>query len=69
MSQLMESAAARGHLRPGDVGNYVLGARALAYGLARMHVDGQFSSWGVDSEHALVESLKVFDQFIAAMRT
>jgi AcrR family transcriptional regulator len=68
MSQLMESAASQGLLRPGDVGRYVLGARALAYGLARMHIDGQFASWGVDTEQALGESLAVLDQFIATIR-
>jgi AcrR family transcriptional regulator len=68
MSQLMESAASQGHLRPGDVENYILGARALAYGLARMHIDGQFASWGVDTDQALGASVEVLDQFIAAMR-
>ena len=68
MVHLMQSAADRGHLRPGDVAQYVLGARALAYGLARMHIDGQFDTWGVDAEQALNESMKVLDQFINAIR-
>jgi hypothetical protein len=33
-----------------------------------MHIDGQFASWGVDTDHALGESMEVLDQFIAAIR-
>ena len=68
MLQLMQAAAAQGCLRPGDVGQLVLGARALVYGLARMHIDGQFASWGVDSDGALRESMKVLDQYMASLR-
>jgi AcrR family transcriptional regulator len=67
MNQLLTEAAARGLLRPGDVGRHVLGGRALVYGLARMHIDGQFPSWGVDSADALNESIAVLDQFIASI--
>ncbi|WP_342616654.1 TetR/AcrR family transcriptional regulator [Rhodoferax sp. GW822-FHT02A01] len=68
MMHLMQSAADQGYLRPGDVAQYVLGARALAYGLARMRIDGQFDTWGVDAEQALCESMKVLDQFIKTIR-
>jgi len=68
MTHLMQSAATQGYLRSGDVGHYVLGARALAYGLARMHIDGQFDTWGVDADQALCVSMKVLDQFIATIR-
>ncbi len=67
MHALMAEAAARGGLRPGDVGRHVLGGRALVYGLARMHVDGQFPSWGTDDAKALDESVAVLDQFIASI--
>jgi hypothetical protein len=47
---------------------YVLGLRALAYGLARMHIDGQFASWGPDPDQALDESLRVVELFVSAIQ-
>lgn len=67
MNQLMNQAAANGRLRPGDVSRHVLGGRALVYGLARMHLDGQFPSWGIDSGSLLNESIAVFDQYIQSI--
>lgn len=67
MNQLLNQAAAQGCLRPGDVSRHVLAGRALVYGLARMHIDGQFPSWGIDSGNSLNESIAVFDQFIASI--
>jgi AcrR family transcriptional regulator len=68
MQRLMAAAAEQGRLRPGDLGRYVLGLRALAYGLGRMHVDGQFASWGLPPERALYDSLAVLDQFMRAIQ-
>ena len=68
MRALMEDAAAQGRLRPGDLDAYVLGLRALVYGLARMHVDGQFASWGRVPQRALEDSLAVLDQFMQALQ-
>lgn len=67
---LIAQATSQGLLRKGDVDRHILAGRALVYGLARMHVDGQFVSWGVDDvkAEALKECLAVFDQFIAGMR-
>jgi len=67
MSQLLTEAAAEGLLGPGEVSRHVLGGRALVYGLARMHIDGQFPSWGIDSANSLNESILVLDQFIASI--
>ena len=67
MNQLLTQAAAQGCLRQGDVSRHVLAGRALVYGLARMHIDGQFPSWGIDSGNSLNESIAVFDQFIASI--
>ena len=67
MIQLLNEAAAQGLLSPGDVSRYVLGGRALVYGLARMQLDGQFPGWGIDSANSLDESIAVLDQFIASM--
>jgi hypothetical protein len=68
MRALMEDAATQGRLRPGDLDAYVLGLRALVYGLARMHVDGRFASWGRVPQRALEDSLAVLDQFMQAIR-
>ena len=67
MNQLLTAAAAEGLLSPGDVSRHVLGGRALVYGLARMHIDGQFPSWGIDSANSLNESIAVLDQFVASI--
>ncbi|MBG6078093.1 TetR-like C-terminal domain-containing protein [Polaromonas sp. CG_9.11] len=67
MNQLLTEAAAKGHLRPGDLSRHVLGGRALVCGLARMHIDGQFPSWGIDSANSFNESIAMFDQFIASI--
>ncbi len=67
MSRLMNEAAAKGQLRPGEVSRYVLGGRALVYGLARMHLDGQFPSWGIENGSSLDESIAVFDQYIESI--
>jgi len=67
MNALMNEAAATGLLRPGDVGRHQIAARALVYGLARMYVDGQFPSWGLDESKALQESIAILDQFIASI--
>jgi len=45
MTVLMNEAAAAGLLRPGPVGRHQMAARAIAYGLGRMYIDGQFPSW------------------------
>lgn len=68
MSTLMQQAAEQGRLRSGDPQAYVLGLRALVYGLARMHVDGQFASWGRVPDRALEDSLAVLDQFMLALQ-
>lgn len=67
MNALLTQAAANGALRPGEVNRHVLAGRALVYGLARMHIDGQFPSWGVDGANALEESIAILDQFIASI--
>lgn len=68
MRQLMEAAAQQGRLRSADIDRYVLGLRALAYGLARMHIDGQFASWGQNPNQALDESLHVLELFVSAIQ-
>lgn len=67
MDALMTEAAEAGLLRPGDPRHYLIGARALAYGLARMYVDGQFPSWDLPETDALPACEAIFDQFIASI--
>ncbi|WP_275949039.1 hypothetical protein [Bradyrhizobium septentrionale] len=39
----------------------------MAYGLARMYVDGQFPSWDLSETDALSASIAIFDQFISSI--
>ena len=68
MTQHMQTAAEQGHIQSGDGERYVLGLRALVYGLARMHIDGQLESWGRDPDRALDDSVAVLDQFMRAIK-
>ena len=52
MDEVLAEAQRDGLLRPGDLGHVPLAARALAYGLARMYVDGHFAQWHVGAEAA-----------------
>jgi len=47
-----EVAASGGLLRSGDLAAIALAARATAYGVARMYVDGHFAQWGVKNKDA-----------------
>ena len=67
MDGYMRAAADGGLLRPGDVDRYVIGGRALVYGIARMYLDGQFPSWDLDANRPLDEATAVLDQYIAAI--
>lgn len=69
MEALIAEAAEAGLLRPGDPGRHLAGARALAYGLVRMYVDGQFPSWGLPETDVLLPCEAIFDQFIASIST
>jgi AcrR family transcriptional regulator len=67
MADLVSRAATAGLLRPGDLDRYLVGGRALAYGIARMYVDGQFPSWGLNEAEAVHEGEAILDQFIASI--
>lgn len=67
MSVLMAEATASRLLRPGDPGHHLTAGRALAYGLARMYVDGQFPSWGLAELDVLAACEAIFDQFITSI--
>lgn len=67
MAALLREARDAGLLRVGDTDGLVLQARALAYGLARMWVDGQFDQWGGEgnAEELMRESL---DGYVALLK-
>lgn len=67
MKALMTEAADAGLLRPGNLSRNLTSARALAYGLARMYVDGQFPSWDLPEADAIRECEAIFDQFMASI--
>jgi AcrR family transcriptional regulator len=70
MDGVLNEARERGLLRSGDLAAIALAARATAYGVARMYVDGHFAQWGVKNKDARRVFESVFDLFmqgIAAM--
>jgi len=67
MADLMRQAQADGVLRAGDPEAYAVMGRALAYGIARMYIDGQFPSWGLPEADAEAYGLKLFDQFLSSI--
>src|SRR5690606_15473474 len=68
---LVEQAQAAGALPPGPAASLALGLRALVYGLARMHVDGQLPQWRVSPEaarDALTTSMSALVDALGAQR-
>lgn len=66
MRALLEEAAQAGDLK-GDPTLQMIAGRALAYGLARMFLDGQFPSWGLSEDDALATSLRILDEYMASI--
>jgi AcrR family transcriptional regulator len=65
---LMAEAQTSGLLRNGgDPHQLAIAGRAMVYGLARMFVDGQFPSWGLDEDKAFAECAGIFDAFITSI--
>jgi hypothetical protein len=67
MAELMRQAQIDGVLRAGDPEAYAVMGRALAYGIARMYIDGQFPSWGLPESDAEAYCLNLFDQFLSSI--
>lgn len=53
MRQLLNDAVSSGELVGISAEDALLSTRALAYGLARMNIDGQLQSWDVESGNYL----------------
>jgi AcrR family transcriptional regulator len=67
MDDLLSEAQRRGMLRQVDVTLVPLAARALVYGLARMHVDGHLAQWDVAPEVAEQRLQGALDLVIGAL--
>ena len=69
MNDLLEEARQRGMLRQVDQTLVPLAARALVYGLARMHVDGHLAQWGVQPVEAERRLQAAFDLVMGSLST
>jgi AcrR family transcriptional regulator len=63
MEQLLTEASRRVPLRHDDVKAISFAARALAYGVARMYIDGHFPQWDIPAEQAESAFETAFDFF------
>jgi len=65
MGELLTQAQARGQLRAGlDLPQAALSARALAYGLARMHIDRQYAQWDVPDKRVEAVARAALDALV-----
>jgi hypothetical protein len=69
MDELLADAERRGLLRPVDVALVPVAARALAYGLARMHVDGHLAPWDAAPDEAERRLQAALDLVIGSLST
>jgi len=63
LEESMVEAQRRGMLRSDNIADTQIAARALVYGLARMHIDGHFAQWattGQTGEQTAQNALKLF---------
>ena len=67
MDSVLKEAQERGLLRPADLNAIALAARAAAYGVARMYIDGHFAQWGVDARDAQPAFDSVFDVLVRGL--
>jgi AcrR family transcriptional regulator len=64
---MIEAAQAAGSFSPGNAASMALSLRAAAYGLARMHVDGQLPQWQVEPGQEGEAVKAALDRIIDAM--
>jgi AcrR family transcriptional regulator len=67
MDGLLAEAQLRGLLRSNDLTHVPLAARALVYGLARMHIDGHLPQWGVAADKIGEAMAAVLTLFIGGL--
>jgi AcrR family transcriptional regulator len=67
MLALFDRAHTEGLLRPCDLAVVHLQCRALAYGLARMHVDGHLPEFGVAPDQAIARMRAAMQAFILSL--
>lgn len=67
MDELLTDAERRGLLRAVDVTLVPVAARALVYGLARMHADGHLAQWDVRPEEAERQLQAALDLVIGSL--
>ncbi|HKN00731.1 MAG TPA: TetR/AcrR family transcriptional regulator [Candidatus Binataceae bacterium] len=68
MEELLSEALRRAPLRSDDVKAISFAGRALAYGVARMYIDGHFPQWEIperEAEHAFKSALDLFVDGVA----
>jgi AcrR family transcriptional regulator len=66
-ARTLAEAFAKGQLRPTDLKQVQIAARALVYGFARMNIDGHFPRWGVADADAELTAEAIIDLFIAGI--
>ena len=64
MKELLCEQRERFQLPRGDPRTISFAARALAYGLARMYIDGQLAQWDVPANRAEDAFKAAFDLFV-----
>lgn len=69
MEQLLAEGQAAGLIRPVDQRQINLQLRALAYGLARMMVDGHFAEFAVAPDHVRQTMIAALDSFLVVLAT
>jgi AcrR family transcriptional regulator len=67
MERFLREAQKRGDLKKGKLQNFLLEARALSYGLARMYVDNHLPQWGIGKENAEAAMNAVLDHYLASL--
>lgn len=69
MNRLLRDAQEQGLLRSADPTAIPLAARAAAYGVARMYVDGHLPQWGVEDRDVARAFDSVFDLFVKGLES
>ncbi|MEI9431781.1 TetR/AcrR family transcriptional regulator [Mesorhizobium sp. Cs1299R1N3] len=69
MEGAIEDAQQQGKLGAVNIAEANVAARALVYGLARMHIDGHFAQWAIAGEAVERTAQSVLKQFVSLLRS